>query len=423
MLAAYCGIREELEQPKFLRERRQVVGRLAVSAANLAALQTLQDGGHIATMLKHGNSISYLPDIVDNEIQITLVPASLNYFEDLSDLFNFTLEEPSRYYVRGFNFIEAQDPDPADEIKAYRDVLAARALLRETADLQTESQAVFLAPEKLEIAFLCEGSDLRRLPELPWLRAQLAPDTVERDQRLVLFKRSLREHLRAHPVELHFKLFLLNFTSICDTFNRDYQLWIGSTFGELEKSFEEKRIKFISDLNSILGSVQASILAVPIAAILLGDKYDLANPLKNFLLALAVSGLGCFSLKLLTNQDNTLAATRKAIDSAKSDFEKKQPKRKEEFKSRLDAIDSQEHRVKALLGWMRTGIKVILTLSGTAWLVSFLLWAMPGYFAHQPVKGGVGIAITVAPTPAPIPSASPTPTKRPPPPTSPTPHP
>ena len=156
-----------------------------------------------------------------------------------------------------------------------------------------------------------------------------------------------------------------------ESYTRDYQLWVGNTFGELEKSFEEKRLKFVADLNGILAGVQASILAVPIATILLGDKYDLANPLKNFLLAAAVLLLGVIALKLLENQSHTLDATRKAIDATKSDFEQKHTRRKEEFETRLKNLDDQERRVRILLKSMRRTIIGIVILGFIAWGISF----------------------------------------------------
>ncbi|NBR87088.1 MAG: hypothetical protein EB141_02090 [Verrucomicrobia bacterium] len=378
MLTEFQTIRNALEQCEFQRKSRLLTGRLLVTAENLGVLIRLQDGGYIEASLKDGRSVAYLPDAQGHLILVALNPRSLYYFEDTADLVAYTAEEPSAYYVHGIGEVvqgsnEGNAHHPA--IVAYRQMLRARKLLRMTADSEDSGKAVFLTPEKIEIPLKYSSGEIPPLPHLAELESQFEKrhdkDPGDRDQRLVLFRKSLREYLKAHPPEGRFELFLRNFETIFESYTRDYQLWVGNTFGELEKSFEEKRLKFVADLNGILAGVQASILAVPIATILLGDKYDLANPLKNFLLAVAVLLLGVIALKLLENQSHTLDATRKAIDATKSDFEQKHTRRKEEFETRLKNLDEQEGRVRILLKSMRQTIIGIVILGFVAWAVSF----------------------------------------------------
>ncbi|MGZ4971640.1 MAG: hypothetical protein ACXWDN_02685, partial [Limisphaerales bacterium] len=257
----------------------------------------------------------------------------------------------------------------------YRQMLRARALLRSTADSADSGKAVFLTPEKLEIPLAYASPNIPALEHLKDLQSQFEKwpdqDPGEREQRLVLFRKNLREYLKAHPPEDRFDIFLRNFETIYDSYSRDYQLWVGNTFGELEKSFEEKRLKFVSDLNGIIAGVQASLLAVPVAAILLGDKYDAANPLKDFLLAMGVSALGLIAFRLLQNQEATLDATRQAINATRDDFEKKHTRRKYEFKTRLENLDTQERRVRELLALLRGAIIVIAIASIVGWMYAF----------------------------------------------------
>jgi hypothetical protein len=232
-----------------------------------------------------------------------------------------------------------------------------------------------LTPEKIEIPLAFSEGDIPQLKHLDDLRSQFLKrpenDAADFDQRLVLFRKSIREYLKAHPPEDRFILFMRNFETIYDSYNRDYQLWVGNTFGELEKSFEEKRLKFVSDLNGILSGVQASILAVPVAAILLGDKYDLANPLKDFLIAIGILAVGIIACRLLQNQEATLDATREAINATKEDFERKHTKRRVEFKTRLQNLDAQEQRVRTLLTLIRATIILIIIAGFGGWLIAF----------------------------------------------------
>ena len=253
-------------------------------------------------------------------------------------------------------------------------MLQARDLLRATADFPSEGKAIFLTPDKIEIPLSYAEPNVPALSHLEDLQNQFKKnedkDPADIDQRLVLFRKSLREYLKAHPPEDRFKLFLRNFETIYDSYKRDYQLWIGNSFGELEKSFEEKRLKFIADLDGILAGIQASLLAVPIAAILLGDKYDLANPLRDFLLAAGILAVSIIAFRLLQNQEATLDATRKAIDATKEDFEAKHIQRREEFKTRLWNLDVQEERVRTLMSYIRNAILLITIASFIGWLVA-----------------------------------------------------
>jgi hypothetical protein len=402
MLRAFCTIRSLLVRNEFKDDPRRITGTIRVGIENIEDLKTLQNEGYITEARDAGGSVEFVllrPPFC--EVQITLSPGSLPYYENLEDLILHTADEPNEYFIFDIGMLRSTEVSSIERIESYRLMLRAKKLLQSIADFADANRAVLFAPEKLDIPFICLATDLRALPGLSALEAQLSLGSVEREQRIILFKRSLREHLRSQPVEDHFRLFIRNFTSIYDSYNRDFELWLGNTFGELEKSFEEKRLKFISDLNGILAGVQTSILAVPIAAILLGDKYDLANPLKNFLLAVAVALLATVALKLLHNQEHTLDATRKAIDSTKTDFEKKHSQRREEFRTRLDALDHQENRVRLLLRFMRNMMVGIVFFAGLSWLISFWQWEALRLSAIPKTIG--------TPTPQPIPPATGTP--------------
>ena len=375
MLHALCEIRGVLDGAEFQRKPRRIKGRLFVTEARLENLTLLQSNGKIERILIGDSHSSHLPDVVGHVVTLHLIMDGICYYEDIHDLVSQEIEEPESYYVHGIGSIIASvsSGDCGHEaIQSYRQMLKARALLRATADYPTIGKVVFLTPEKLEIPLHYSEPSIPPLTHLDDLRGQLEKEDgknpADLDQRLVLFRKSLREYLKGHPPEERFRLFLRNFETIYDSYSRDYQLWVGNTFCELEKSFEEKRLKFVADLNATLTGVQASLLAVPIAAIILVDKYDYLNPTKDFLLASGVLAISVVAVRLLQNQEATLNATRKAIDSTKEDFEKKHTKRREEFKTRLQNLDDQEEQVRRLLFFIRNTIILIAIAGFAGWL-------------------------------------------------------
>lgn len=373
MLSDFCIIRNALEHAKFQQRHRRIEGTIRVTAENITSLTTLHEGDHVEVFLD-GSSISYLPEVEGKTVQLTLKIGHVQYYEDLNDLVLYTAEEPEKYFVLGIGVVRRGEASDAPAIVSYRQMLRARKFLRSVAEFEDPGKAILLTPERLDIPLLYNSADIPSLVHLEDLENQFSSQSplasTERDQRLVLLRKSLREFLKSHVPDQRFGMFLMNFETIYESYVRDYQLWVGNSFGELEKTFEDKRLKFVSDLNGILASVQTSILAVPVAAILLGDKYDLSNPLKNFLLATAVALLGKVALKLLENQTHTLDATRAAIDATKEDFEKKHTRRKVEFKTRLENLDNQEVRVRSLLSSMKSLIKTIMVFAGIAWFAS-----------------------------------------------------
>src|SRR6185437_1177750 len=352
----------------FIRKPRRIRGAVSITDRNLADLVSLQNSGCVESCTVGGKSRSHLPDVVGQVVDIVLIPQSLDYYEDLTDLVSYTAEEPKIYYVCGIGEVRSE-ADGGNQIKhdiieSYRRLLHARKLLRSTADFEDTGRVIFLTPEKIEIPLGYYSADIPPLKHLTDLEEQFRKrpekDPADYDQRLVLFRRNIKEYLKTQPPQDRFALFLRNFETLYDNYVRDYQLWIGNTFGELEKSFEEKRLKFVSDLNGILAGVQASLLSVPIAAVLLGDKYDLANPLKDFLLAAGVLAVGIIAFRLLQNQEVTLDATRSAINATKADFEKKHINRRAEFKTRLQNLDTQEQQVRTLLSFIRNALVLIV---------------------------------------------------------------
>lgn len=373
LLGIFCQVRLALPESRFVESARHIIGKIELTDAVLPSVQTLVDEDQAEVRIST-NNISYLSDIAGQTVEITLKIVHLSYYENANDLLRFTSREPDRYYVHGIGIIEKNNRESPSEIIAYRDTLRVREFLRSLADYDDQSKVTFLVPEKLEIKLICHSLSFEPLHNIAELSTHFDKnsnaDAADREQRLVLFRRVLKEYLKTHPWDLRLDMFMANFALIYESYARDYQLWVGNSFGELEKAFEEKRLKFIADLNGILSGVQTSILAVPIAAILLGDKFDFAVPLKNFFLAAAVSTMAAVALKLLNNQEVTLDATRKAINATKSDFEKKHNKRKVEFTTRLQNLDDQESRVRCLLRSLKSIIRGIALLSILAWIFS-----------------------------------------------------
>ena len=381
-LRDYQAVRSKLTDIRHVAESRKVSGSLSLSPELFQTLRNLQDKGHIEARLKNGQSFDFTLHegsvAAGTVVMLELNPLLIHHYESVDQLLRYCPAEPNEYFVEGIGFCKPDSQDVTEIIAAYRDMLRAKQLLKCVADLKEASGAIFMTPEKLVIPFRCRVEDLGKLDKLAALEGELADGAVEKDQRVMLFKRSLRDHLRSHPVEEHFGLFLRNFESIYDSYRRDFELWLGTTFGEIEKSFEEKRLKFVTDLNGILGSIQASILAVPLAAVVVIDKFEAEKTIKNTALAGTAFFVGFLALKLLQNQQHTLDATSDAIRGVREDFEKKKHNyRKAEFTSRMESILKQERRVQCLLCLFRIAIWTLMTVGFCIWLYT-LFWAFPG---------------------------------------------
>jgi hypothetical protein len=303
----------------------------------LSRLKLLDDNGYVKKARVDGNianiALLNLNSGETLEIELTISPMQLDCYEGLDDLIIQTIVkgEPLRYFVYPLGEILCNQSPSHNEIAFYRQMLRVKNVLRSIADLDSERSVVFLTPQPLSMPFICNASNLKELPKLDEFEAVLSESAVERDQRTSLLKRSLREYLFNTIEVKRFSAFLAQFSTINESYRRDFLLWIGQTFGELEKSFEEKRLKFIAELNGILASIQTSILAVPLAVLLVSDKYDFNNPLKNFLLAFTVLIIALIADRLIMNQRHTLTSVTEAIAAVENDFENKQPQRKQEF--------------------------------------------------------------------------------------------
>jgi len=402
---------------------RFISGVIRVRDEHLPTLCALDGLGFIRNPKVDG--IAKAPDVLtlksgeEVELTLSLCPIDLAYYENLDDLLHRTLPraEPARYFLNPVGEIVANGPAPSPEISRYRHALRLRVLLRSIADLESAEKAVFLTPQSLALPFICHSADLRDLPDLGDLENQLSAGAIERDQRTALFKRSLREYLHTTPEPARFAHLLDQFSPLYDSYRRDFLLWIGQAFGELEKAFEEKRLKFLADLNGILASVQTSILAVPLAMLLVGDKYDLANPARNFLLALTVLTVALVAHKLLGHQRHTLDGIDEAITAIETDFLAKQPQRKQEFQSRLATLSKQQSRVSALLRFLRILTWVIVTIVFLGWFYSFyrvvppatwrMSWSKPSAAATTPTPSPTPASTPLVPSPTQVPTAAP----------------
>ena len=376
MLQSFSNVRKQIGSSFFDTQTLQICGQIKVTSENLDELRKLEGDGFVRDCVVNGEArnlaILSLNPGETSLVSITMCPMGLNYFESYEDLIRRGVDEREEYYVYPLGMFQRGVDTVESTILDYRCILRAWNILRMTADLESKEKVIFLTPDRLELSFICARIDRTTLARLPQIEGVLSPAAIERDQRVALFKRSLREHLRGQPVEQRFSHFIQVFDSVYETYHRDFLLWIGQAFGELEKTFEEKRIKFVGDLNGVLAGVQTSILAVPLAALLLADKYDLANPVKNCFLMAAVTVLGVFALILLNNQKHTLESTKEAIEAVRQDFEKKHPQRKAEFRSRLEGLNRQERRVTTLLNTFEVAVAIIVFLTFAAVIVSIV---------------------------------------------------
>lgn len=143
------------------------------------------------------------------------------------------------------------------------------------------------------------------------------------------------------------------------------------SFEDLLKSFDEKRLKFVGDLNQVLASIQTALIAVPIGFFLIAEKFKATSGWTGQNIVLAAGGLLFFALLLVLslNQGKTLQGIKLALTDFETEQKKKVTDKSERLQKLLATTWSQYGRVRCLLWVVR-----FLLLLFSAIIVAALLW-------------------------------------------------
>lgn len=217
----------------------------------------------------------------------------------------------------------------------------------------------------------------------------LDPAHLDADARWAFFRKASIRLLRDLPSDKRLGALLENAANIFDRAQQDHSLYLERfSFEDLLKNFDEKRLKFVGDLNQILASIQTALIGVPIGFFLIAEKFKPTNGWTGQNIVLAAGGLVFFALVLVLtlNQGKTLKAVKLALTDFETEQKRKTTDKSERLQNLLATTWSQYGRVR----WLLWAVRVLLLLF-SAIIVAALLWcSIPKWqnFLPYTVKDG-----------------------------------
>jgi len=194
---------------------------------------------------------------------------------------------------------------------------------------------------------------------------------LDADVRWAFFRKAALRFLRDVLKERRLGVLLENLGSVFEQAAQDYSLYLERfSFEDLLKNFDEKRLKFVGDLNHILASIQTSLIAVPIGFFLVAEKFRPTSGFMGQNIVLAAGGLLFFGLLfvLSLNQGATLNGVKLALLEFEAEQKKKVTEKSERLQSLLQTTWSQFHRVRWFLWIVRALLLLFVALIFAAFL-------------------------------------------------------
>jgi hypothetical protein len=254
------------------------------------------------------------------------------YFETYDSLVSKHPVEPPDSFT-----VLQNDPSLLDGCRA---AWALLQFLRNKVEVWDETQMRFYFVDQAAIEIpLCYQAESSRkiILLLPRIERFLHNDHLDADTRWAFFRKQAVRLLRDVATENRLSFFFSSIPQVFESTEQDYSLYLERfSFEDLLRTFDEKRLKFVGDLNQVLAGVQTALIAVPVAFFLIAEKFKPANGIVGQNAVLSIGGIVfCALLMVLSfNQGGTLEEIRKAL----SDFESEQLQRQTERSGRLRAL-------------------------------------------------------------------------------------
>jgi len=207
---------------------------------------------------------------------------------------------------------------------------------------------------------------------LPVVTKFLDASLVDDDVRWALFRKASSRLLRDLPENNRLGFLMEKLADVFQRANEDYSLYLERfSFEDLVKNFDEKRLKFVDDLNQVLSSIQTALIAVPIGFFLIAEKFKPASGLIGANIVLAAGALVFFALLfvLSLNQGKALKGVKLALADFETEQVKKVTERSERLNTLITTTKSQFRRVAFLLHTVR-----ILLFLFSLIVIATLLW-------------------------------------------------
>jgi len=320
-------------------------------AASRDDLERLRDEGVIPE-IRQGGALAFPNSLGAGAAVLKIDTGRLpGYFETYDSLLQkYPVEPPDRFRIWH------------EDAEADAGCLAAWTLLqflRDKVEVWDETQMRFFLVDQhaIEVPLHYPANSTRALaPLVPRVSRFLDSTHLDADARWAFFRKSSSRLLRDVLVDDRLGCLLANLDQVFKRTEQDHSLYLERfSFEDLLKTFDEKRLKFVADLNLVLAGLQTATVAVPVAFFLVAEKFKPADGFVGQNLILGVGGLVFCALLFVfsLNQGLTLQEIRKAL----SDFEAEQLLKQSERSGRLRALlkgtRSHYRKVRGLLWTVR----------------------------------------------------------------------
>lgn len=206
---------------------------------------------------------------------------------------------------------------------------------------------------------------------------------LDADVRWAFFRKAAMRFLRDATSENRLGLLMRNLKTLIERAQQDHSLYLERfSFEDLLKNFDEKRLKFVGDLNQVLAAIQTALIAVPIGFFLIAEKFKPTTGLLGQNIILATGGLVFFALLfvLSLNQGRTLNAVRLSLTDFETEQRKKITDKTDRLEKLLKTTWEQLRRVNLLL-WI---VRILLIIFSAIVALAFLWCSLPSWQRFMP---------------------------------------
>jgi hypothetical protein len=319
--------------------------------ATISDLDNLRESGAIAEIYQDGTLV-FPNNLAPGPATLKIDTGSLpSYFETYDSLLaKYPVDPPDLFTV--FH-------DDAASLDGCRAAWALLQLLRTKVEVwdSTQMRFYFVDQFAIEIPLRYQAVSCGGLVALfPRIERFLHSDHLDADTRWAFFRKAAVRLLRDVPTPNRLGVLFAGMAQVFERTEQDYSLYLERfSFEDLLRTFDEKRLKFIGDLNQVLGGVQTALIAVPATFFLVAEKFGPANGIVGQNAVLSIGGIVFCSLlvALSFNQGATLREIKKAISDFESEQLQKQSERSGRLKALLQGTWAHYRRVRLLLWVVR----------------------------------------------------------------------
>jgi hypothetical protein len=190
------------------------------------------------------------------------------------------IAEPQSYYVKGLDFSRADGVVPG-HIARYRMMLKLVTLFGEAASYfdETRAELVFVKDGKFVVPVTYGMPELATMPVDAVDRLlELFGRDDHRAQKLEILAETLIDLARAQPLKVRFSYLVANLAAILQSVQDGYRLFASSfSYAKIRSQLEDARIDFAAKIHKTIVDIQAQLLALPVASVVVASQLEVAK--------------------------------------------------------------------------------------------------------------------------------------------------